>query len=88
MVCGSVDSLHNALVTLVQLLRVCRLGGEGSEKGVVPPLVITDSPSLPHRGFMLDVAPHARVPTLVSRGAILFAVLGLMFVVQWFLEIS
>ncbi|XP_037782496.1 uncharacterized protein LOC119578901 isoform X1 [Penaeus monodon] len=64
MVCGSVDSLHNALVTLVQLLRVCRLGGEGNEKGVVPPLVITDSPSLPHRGFMLDVAPHARVPTL------------------------
>lgn len=64
MVCGSVESLHSALVTLVQLLRVCATAGNGSEKGVVPPVVIMDQPSLVHRGFLLDLSPHARVPTL------------------------
>ncbi|XP_071527220.1 uncharacterized protein [Panulirus ornatus] len=63
MMCGSIDSLHSALVTLVQLLRVCASSNEGAAK-VVPPLVITDQPSLPHRGVLLDVSPHARVPTL------------------------
>lgn len=67
MVCGSVESLHSALVTLVQLLRVCTTtASNGNEKGVVPPVVIMDQPSLVHRGFLLDLSPHARVPTLVS----------------------
>lgn len=65
MVCGSVESLHSALVTLVQLIRVCVTAGNGNEKGVVPPVVIMDQPSLVHRGFLLDLSPHARVPTLV-----------------------
>ncbi|KAG7172793.1 26S proteasome non-ATPase regulatory subunit 10-like 2, partial [Homarus americanus] len=64
MVCGSIESLHSTLVTLVQLLRVCTSNREGAEKGMVPPLVITDQPSLSHRGVLLDVSPHARVPTL------------------------
>lgn len=65
MVCGSVESLHSALVTLVQLLRVCTTASNGNEKGMVPPVVIMDQPSLVHRGFLLDLSPHARVPTLV-----------------------
>ncbi|CAL4171366.1 unnamed protein product, partial [Meganyctiphanes norvegica] len=62
MVCGSISSLHSALVTLVQLIRVSGTGTNGSKTAVVPPVVITDSPSLTHRGFMLDITPHARVP--------------------------
>nr|XP_045591996.1 uncharacterized protein LOC123753983 isoform X1 [Procambarus clarkii]XP_045591997.1 uncharacterized protein LOC123753983 isoform X1 [Procambarus clarkii] len=64
MLCGSIESLHYALVTLVQLLRVCVCSTEATEKGDVPPLVIIDQPSLSHRGVLLDVSPHARVPTL------------------------
>lgn len=64
MVCGSIESLHSALVTLVQLLRVCTSCSEATEKGAVPPIVIIDQPSLAHRGVLLDVSPHARVPTL------------------------
>ena len=66
MVCGSIESLHSALVTLVQLLRVCTTTIDGNEKSSVPPVVITDQPSLVHRGVLLDLSPHARVPTLVS----------------------
>lgn len=64
MVCGSLESLHSALVTLVQLLRVCTSTTDGSEKCSVPPVVITDQPSLVHRGVLMDLSPHARVPIL------------------------
>ena len=65
MVCGSLESLHSALVTLVQLLRVCTTTNDGNEKCSVPPVVITDQPSLVHRGVLMDLSPHARVPILV-----------------------
>ncbi|XP_064113108.1 uncharacterized protein LOC135219888 isoform X1 [Macrobrachium nipponense] len=77
MVCGSIDSLHNCLVTFVQLLRVCHSSEEGGGKVIVPPLVIRDQPSLPHRGFLLDVAPHARVPTLERLCQMVDSLLGL-----------
>ncbi|KAK7077572.1 hypothetical protein SK128_012479 [Halocaridina rubra] len=64
MVCGSIESLHSCLVTFVQLLRVCWSPDESGDKIIVPPLIIRDQPSLTQRGFLLDVAPHARVPTL------------------------
>ncbi|KAK3858719.1 hypothetical protein Pcinc_035106 [Petrolisthes cinctipes] len=56
LVCASLESLHSSLVTLVQLVRVCVCG--------VPAVVISDHPSLAHRGLLMDVSPHARVPTL------------------------
>ena len=60
LVCGGLGGLHGGLATLVQLAATCGREGKG-----VPALVIRDHPSVAQRGLMLDVAPHARVPTLV-----------------------
>ena len=65
LVCGSVSSVHSALVTLVQLLRVFKDPDDETRPPALPPIIIIDSPSMNSRGFMLDVSPFARVPTLV-----------------------
>lgn len=75
LISGSLSALHHALITFAQLLRVFRSdeirvptsSSSSSHSGVViPPLVITDFPSIPNRGFAMDMTPAGRIPTLVS----------------------
>ncbi|RXG59905.1 Tankyrase-2 [Armadillidium vulgare] len=74
LISGSLSALHHALITFAQLLRVFRSdeirvptssSSSSSHSGVViPPLVITDFPSIPNRGFAMDMTPAGRIPTL------------------------
>ncbi|XP_076059863.1 uncharacterized protein LOC143036412 isoform X2 [Oratosquilla oratoria] len=70
-----IPSLHSALVTLLQLLHLC--GGSGGESEGVPCVVISDYPTIVHRGVMLDFGQHARIPTLVTMYHIVDTLLGL-----------
>uniref|UniRef100_A0A1B6CRL5 Uncharacterized protein n=2 Tax=Clastoptera arizonana TaxID=38151 RepID=A0A1B6CRL5_9HEMI len=55
-----VKSLHYALSTFTQLLRLASLQGTLS----VVPVLIQDHPAMKHRGVLLDISPMSRIPTL------------------------
>jgi N-acetyl-beta-hexosaminidase len=58
---GSLRGLHHALVTLAQVLRLST-----NEEGLAP-VLIQDYPKLKHRGALLDISPHSRIPALVIK---------------------
>ncbi|KAF4523546.1 hypothetical protein B566_EDAN011994 [Ephemera danica] len=55
---GSLRALHHALLTLAQLIRL-----SSSEDGLAP-VLIQDYPQMQHRGVLLDISPHSRIPAL------------------------
>ena len=59
MMAGDTAGLHNAIYTLIQLVRLY----PGSE---LPALVVRDFPALPVRAVLLDLAPYGRLPTLAT----------------------